>query len=135
MRTRGPLTNDERSFDPAITPEAVAPFGVMAGSLASRARPRRPVARAVAAFAAAGIVALAAVAFATNAVSRRAGTDTAIRDSRRDAAVLTRIAIEPALTDGLLDGDPAAIAAMDREVRQRVLDADLVRVKLWRSDG
>lgn len=98
-------------------------------------RSRHPVARAVGAFTVAGVVALVGVAFATTAASRHAGTDAAVRDARRDTAILARTAIEPALADALLDADPAAVATMDRQVRQRVLDAQLVRVKLWRQDG
>ena len=106
---------------------------MVVGSVPTRSR--KPVARAVATFALAGITALVAVAFATNAASRHAGTDTAVRDARRDAAVLARVAIEPTLTDALMQADPAAVAAMDAEVRRRVIDRDLVRVKLWRADG
>ena len=94
-----------------------------------------PVARAVAAFAVAGILAVVAVAFATNVVSRHVSTDAAIRDARRDTSLLARTAIQPALTDGLANADPASVAAMDSVVRRQVLDKDLVRVKLWRPDG
>ena len=97
--------------------------------------PRWPVARAVSAFTLAGVAALVAVALGTGVTSRRAATDIAIRDARRDSTVVARTAVEPALTDGLLEGDPAAVAALDAVVRQRVLDADLVRVKVWRADG
>lgn len=98
-------------------------------------RRRRPVARAVATFAGAGLLALIAVAFASSVVSRRAGTDAAVRDARRDTSILARTAIAPLLTDALSSMRPSAIAAMDAEVRTRVLDRDLVRVKIWRSDG
>jgi two-component system, NarL family, sensor kinase len=98
-------------------------------------RTRRPVVRAVATFAAAGVIALIGVALASSVASRRAGTDAAIRDARRDTSILARTAIAPLLTDGLLGMRPAAVAAMDAEVRQRVLDHDLVRVKIWRQDG
>ena len=98
-------------------------------------RVRRPVARAVATFALAGLIALAGVAIATYGVSRHAGTDAAVRDVRRDTGILARTAIEPALTDSLLAVDHSAVIAMDGEVRSRVLDHDLVRVKLWREDG
>ena len=110
-------------------------YGVMAEMVAVPTRSRHTVAKAVVTFALAGIVALIAVAFATGAASRRAGTDTAVRDSRRDAAVLARTAVEPALTDGQMQADPAAVVAMDAVVRHLVIDKDLVRVKLWRSDG
>ena len=107
----------------------------MAAALSVPSRSRRTVARAVATFALAGVVALVVVVFGANVASRRAGTDAAVRDARRDAAVLARTAIEPALADGLMQSDPASVAAMDSEVRRRVLDQDLVRVKLWRADG
>ena len=133
----GPLAAGDGPFAPTGRSDWVARYGVMAEMLAVPASTwsRRPVARAVATFGLAGAVALLAVVFGTNAASRRAGTDTAVRDARRDAAVLVRTAIEPALTDSLMQADPAAIAAMDAEVRRRVLDQDLVRVKLWRADG
>lgn len=98
-------------------------------------RPRRPVTRAVATFAAAGVIALIGVAIATVIASRRAGTDAAVRDARRDTSILARTAIAPLLTPALAEMRPAAVAAMNNEVRQRVLDHDLVRVKIWRRDG
>ena len=98
-------------------------------------RKRRPVARAVATFAAAGLIALIGVAIASVIASRRAGTDAAVRDARRDTSILARTAVAPLLTDALFSMKPAAIAAMDAEVRSRVLDHDLVRVKIWRQDG
>lgn len=96
---------------------------------------RRPVWRAVAVFALAGIVVLCAVTLAVDVASRRAGTDAAIRDARRDTSVLGRAVIAPALTDGLVRADPGAVGSLDAVVRRRVLDADLVRVKVWRPDG
>ncbi len=120
---------------PFSPPRAERTVQVMAELHGVLKRRDRPVARAVVVFASAGVVALLAVALAANVASRNAGTDFAIHDARRDAAVLARTAIEPTLTDSLLQSQPAAVAAMDREVRRRVLDADLVRVKLWRSDG
>ena len=99
------------------------------------ARVSRPVVRAVATFTLAGVITLVLVAAVTNAVSRRAGTDSAIRDALRDTQVLARTAITPSLQDGLLAGQQSAVAAIDSEVRHRVLDRDLVRVKIWRGDG
>ena len=96
---------------------------------------RRPVARAVATFALAGMITLVLVAAVTSIVSRRAGTDTAIRDALRDTEVLARTAVGPVLSDAIVASRPDAVAAMDAEVRTRVLDQNLVRVKIWRSDG
>ena len=98
-------------------------------------RPRRTVTRAVATFAVAGLIALAGVAVASSIISRRTGTDAAVRDARRDTSILARTAIAPLLTDALLSMRPAAVAAMNAEVRSRVLDDSLVRVKIWRQDG
>jgi hypothetical protein len=39
------------------------------------------------------------------------------------------------LTDALLAGDPAARAALDKVVREKVLDEELIRVKIWSRDG
>jgi two-component system NarL family sensor kinase len=115
--------------------QGVALYGVMAQIAEASTGPPRPVARAVAAFGVAGAAALVAVALGTSVASRRAATDIAVRDARRDAVVVARTAVEPALTDGLLDGDPAAVDELDAVVRQRVLDTDLVRVKVWSADG
>ena len=43
--------------------------------------------------------------------------------------------MEPAIGPGLVRGDPAAIAAVDRIVQERVLGERVVRVKLWARDG
>jgi signal transduction histidine kinase len=49
--------------------------------------------------------------------------------------VIARAVIEPHVTDGLLTGDPAAIAEVDKVVRAGVLGDPIVRVKIWSSDG
>ena len=86
-------------------------------------------------FALTGLVALVVLAAGSIVASRHASTDTAIRDARRDAAVVARAAVQPEISNALLVGDPNAIARLDRDIRSRVLDHDLVRVKVWRADG
>ena len=39
------------------------------------------------------------------------------------------------MTDGVLNGTPSAVGAVDAVVRRDVLDGSLVRVKLWNEDG
>jgi len=107
----------------------------MTSTGAASTRSRRPVARAVAGFAIAGLVALIGVTVATYVASRHMGTSIAVRDARRDTALIARTAIQPTLTNGLAHAEPAAVARMDAEVRSRVLDHNLVRVKIWRADG
>ncbi len=82
-----------------------------------------------------GAAALAIVAFALSVASRRVGQREAIVEARTEALVKAQGLIEPALDDGLLDGDPAAIAALDEIVRSDVVTGPLVRVKIWNVNG
>ena len=86
-------------------------------------------------YAVTGLVTLMVVAVATAFASRRLGTEEAIRDANRYAALAADAAVEPVLTDGLLDGDPTALAAVDEVVRGTLIDDPLVRVKIWSRDG
>jgi len=60
-------------------------------------------------------------------------------EAQRSAEEIARVQglgiVQPVLTDPLLQGDSAAVGAMDRVVRARVLDARTVRVKIWDSSG
>lgn len=57
------------------------------------------------------------------------------RSSQEVARVQGLGVVEPVLTDGLLSSDPAAVGAIDKVIRSRVLDARTVRVKIWDSSG
>jgi two-component system, NarL family, sensor kinase len=63
----------------------------------------------------------------------------AISEAQRGAEDVARVqgvgVVEPLLTDGLLSGDSATVATIDRVVRSRVLDARTVRVKIWDVSG
>lgn len=93
------------------------------------------VGRAVLRFALAGLVAVFLVALAGGFVLSRLGTEEAIADAETVTGVLARGVVEPALTDALAQGDPAAVAALDRTVRERVLVDPVIRIKLWTADG
>jgi two-component system, NarL family, sensor kinase len=60
-------------------------------------------------------------------------------EAQRSAEEIARVqglgVVQPVLTDQVLQGDPAGLAAIDRVVRSRVLDARTVRVKIWDSSG
>ena len=60
---------------------------------------------------------------------------TGTRESTREARALTQAiavgAIEPVLSDKLFEGDPAAVARLDRVVRPARGARPVVRVKLW----
>ena len=101
----------------------------------SSAPDRRTVASAVLAFTIAGLIAVLLIAVLVTVVVRRQATDQAVDEARRLTSVQGRAVVEPALTDGLFGGDPAAVAHLDSIVRERLLSEDLVRVKLWSADG
>jgi two-component system NarL family sensor kinase len=86
-------------------------------------------------FALVGAAALAIVALALSVASRRVGEREAIVEARSEALVKAQGLVEPALAEGLLEGDPDAVAALDEVVQSDVLSDSLVRVKVWSEDG
>ena len=94
-----------------------------------------PVTPAVAQFALAGLVALAVFLVGSLVVLRDLGRTEALRDARQFAVLTGQGIIEPELGAGVLDGDPAALAAVDRVVQERVLGERVVRVKIWTREG
>jgi two-component system NarL family sensor kinase len=96
---------------------------------------RATVVRAVAAFTGAGLIAMAILGLALAIASRRVGEREAIVDVRTQALIRAQSFVEPALTDGLVRSDAASRARVDAAVRGRVLDASLIRVKIWSPDG
>lgn len=89
----------------------------------------------VAAFAILGLVAVAVVAVVAGVALRRITNDEALREARRLTRITAVTAIEPDLTNRVVDGDPRALARLDRAVRTRALIAPVVRVKLWTLNG
>jgi len=92
---------------------------------------RRPVIH----FLLAGILALGVAAGFTFYASRAVAVKMALDDVATTTARRSRDLIEPMLTDALLAGDTTALAALDNVVREKVLDEELVRVKIWTRDG
>jgi two-component system, NarL family, sensor kinase len=93
------------------------------------------VTRAVGQFALAGLVALAIVGISTNIASDRVGEREAVADARMTTLIKAQGIVEPALTDGIVAGDPTSIARLTRTVRNDVLDDSLIRVKIWTPGG
>ncbi len=91
--------------------------------------------REVLRFAVPGVVALVVVAAGSLWLARTVSTDEAISDARRDARLLARGVVEPAVTDQVVTGDPDAFAYLDAVVRTRVMSDDIVGVRLWSPDG
>ncbi len=95
-----------------------------------RAR-RSSVAVQVGQFALAGLVALAVVGLATAIAARRVGEREAITEAPATTTARAEGLVAPVLTEGIVDGEPEAVAAVARVVELGVLDRSLVRVKLW----
>jgi two-component system NarL family sensor kinase len=75
---------------------------------------------------------------------RHVARDEALRDARALTAALARGVIQDQLTPAVLNGDPDALAGLDRLVHQRVLgappaaqpeDSSIIRVKVWAPDA
>ncbi len=93
------------------------------------------VAGAVARFVLAGLAAVAVLVVGTLLVLRELGHRQAIRDARELTVLAGQGIVEPELTAGVLTGDPAALATLDRLVQERVLGERVARVKIWTRAG
>jgi two-component system NarL family sensor kinase len=90
---------------------------------------------AVARFALAGLVALAIVGVVSFLIMRDTGTSEALKNARGLTRIVGTGIVEPNISEGLLEGKPAAIARFNRLVERRVLLAPIERVKLWTPAG
>src|SRR4051812_20820671 len=111
---------------------------------ALRSRPRRPaswrpddmsVVGAVAKFAVTAFLAVVLIGVGGVVVIRHVARDEALREAREFSRVAGRGIAEPLVTPGVLRGDPAALARLDRAVHRRILGGGVVRVKIWAPDG
>ncbi|MCB1015343.1 MAG: sensor histidine kinase [Acidimicrobiales bacterium] len=99
--------------------------------------PARPtsVRREVLRFALPGVVALVVVVAASVGLARSIATEEARRDAEATAELVARTVIEPNLTPALIEGDEAALAALDAQVRAAVLVEPTVTARVWAEDG
>ena len=67
--------------------------------------------------------------------SRKVAEREAVNDAAQTTGVLADAVVQPVLTPGVVTGDKAAIARLDRAVREHVLGDSIVRVKVWTVDG
>ncbi|MCJ1688530.1 sensor histidine kinase [Rathayibacter sp. VKM Ac-2927] len=81
------------------------------------------------------IVLIAAVGLVDVQAARSLAESEAVSDSADTADLLAEVIVQPAITDGVLAGDRDALVLLDRAVREHVLDASLVRVKVWDASG
>lgn len=108
------------------------------GRTAPRRSERRPAPtarRVLGQFVVANLVAVALLLAGSVWASARAAEAESVADARATTDVLTTVLIEPALTDGVLTGDEAALAALDDVVTDALRDTELVRIKIWDASG
>ena len=86
-------------------------------------------------FALSGLVVVTVVGVVEAVLLRHSVQSQAIDNARNVTEVLAHGVVEPALTDGAIGGDPLSLAKLDEATRGRVLNQDLVRVKVWTADG
>lgn len=120
-----------------MTPDPLdPPWEVLVTARTAATAPRRLSTRAVLVRLAAG---LAAVLVAVAALAGFGAQWLAEREAVNDAAQVTNVladaVVRPVLTDALAEGDPAAVAAFDGTVRAQILGEDVIRVKIWSTEG
>jgi len=100
-----------------------------------RATSARDFRRVVLQYALSGLAALILLATAGVYLLRDVGRDEAVGNARKVAELAGRGVVEPALTPGLMRGDTAAIARLDRLVDRVLQEGRIVRVKIWDASG
>ena len=96
---------------------------------------RKSVATSVTQFVLAGLAAVVLISAGTIYVVRRNATSEAIRNAREVAGIDGHAVAEPVLADGVLSGDPEAVARINTVVHERILSERVVRVKIWTPEG
>jgi len=91
----------------------------------------RPIAR----FALASLAAAAVVVVGGYFALREVGLDEAERDTKDRVRAEASLVEQAGLRNGILRGDPAAIARLDDLVLARIITDEVVRVKVWSKDG
>lgn len=99
-------------------------------------RAARPVwQQPVVQFVVVGLVVAAVLAWVTGVLGERLAQDQAIDDARATTELMAETVIEPALSSGLLTTEAADLDRFDRIIRGRVIGGEIVRVKIWDTDG
>src|SRR4051794_17902516 len=91
--------------------------------------------RSVVKFALAALAAVVLLGVIAAVVLERQTREEAIREAKDLTRLAGRGIAEPALTPGLYNGDPRALARVERAVGRSVLRDPVVRVKIWTEGG
>ena len=137
--TCGPAWPNAIGLRPDLGPRTVAPVGSLVSLVdvwfSSRVRLGSATSYAVVRFVAAALVAAAIVLAGAYWVVSRNAVAEATRNAEEIAAIDGRGIAAPALTDGVIAGDPTMMEKFDRVIRDHVLSSRVVRVKIWSPGG
>jgi two-component system NarL family sensor kinase len=118
-----------------LTDARVAPWLTLASGGATGTERPMSRSRLVVRVLALALVVAVIVTVAGGLVARSLAESLAVDSVRQRTAILGLDVAGPAIRDGLVTGDRADVARLDRRVREHVLSADIARVKVWTADG
>jgi two-component system NarL family sensor kinase len=95
---------------------------------------RTSIASALARYLISSLVAIAVIVVGSYFVLRSVTIHEAERDTRQRVILEGRL-VQTGLTDGVLTGEPGALAELDELVQAQILGESVVRVKIWTPDG
>ena len=95
----------------------------------------RLVRRALLSYAIASLGVLVVVGLGASAIAGRVAAEAAVDDAAVYTQQFSKLVVAPYVTQELVDGDPAAVAALDRVVRLQMSEHEVLRVKVWSADG
>jgi signal transduction histidine kinase len=84
---------------------------------------------------AAALIVVAGVVIVGSVASRRTAERQAINNAAHTTDVLADSVVQPAVNDGLFDGQPQSLAKLAAVVHDHVLGPTITRVKLWTDTG
>ncbi len=122
--------------DPPPVPPTASPRGEPPeDGIVSRTHRRWSAGAELAVFAVGGLVAMTLLAVFVLARLHTTGLEEGINDAKAVALAHTRFVVQPAVTDALVTGSPAAVAAFDRKIRPLLTQPGTARIKLWDGNG
>ena len=121
----------------AAAPSASPEWVVLGdGGTGARPRPASPsVGRVVRRFVLANLVAVVVLLAGGLWAGVDAAEDEALADARRTTELLAAVLVQPLVDERLLAGDPAAVAAADAALRDRLAETSVFRLKIWTATG
>jgi two-component system NarL family sensor kinase len=139
------LSDHAKPPDSSMWPSAATPGRTRSGSRRGpltrgrrgRSRRSRPISArlALVQFAAAGVLAFVLLALIGLTALQKATVHQAITQATNFVAGRADQRLAPVLIDEVITGQPTAVAAVDRIVREQLLSDRVVRVKLWTAQG